>query len=236
MRLLNPRLLALSLAAYLHGAAWALADDTMTAQPAEGAAPLAELTASPLQTAPLAQTGEAAAHSAEHASSGGLPQLDPSNYPSQIFWLAIMFVVLYFIFSRRVLPVISSTLESRRDHIESDFSSAEKLQKEATSVHDSYEKILSDARIKADTLYAEIEHSIQVKSAKEVKAFHERIDKETRVMEARLEKAQKEIKIEMDSIVAEVARQAAEKIIGVSADLGQIKSMIKDLNDKQKAA
>lgn len=181
----------------------------------------------------VAEHAEGAAH---HAKSSGLPQLDPSTYPSQIFWLVIMFAVLYLIFSRRVLPVISSTLENRREHIDSDFVSAENLQKEAASVHDAYEKILNDARLKADALYTEIEVSIQKKSAKEVKEFHERIEKETRLTEARLEKMQKEIRAEMDIIVAEVARQAAEKIIGVSADIAHIKTMIKDLNDTAKAA
>lgn len=185
------------------------------------------------QVAHLAEHTEDAAH---HAKSAGLPQLDPSTYPSQIFWLVIMFAVLYLVFSRRVLPEISGVLENRREHIDSDFASAEKLQKEAGAVHDAYEKILNDARLKADNLYKEIEISIQKKSAKEVKEFHERIDKETRLTEARLEKVQKEIRTEMDVIVAEVARQAAEKIIGVSADIAHIKTMIKDLNDTAKAA
>ncbi|MCD8497159.1 MAG: hypothetical protein LRZ85_03200 [Alphaproteobacteria bacterium] len=184
----------------------------------------------------IAHHGEdIAAHAEGHAPSG-LPQLDPSTYPSQIFWLVVMFIVLYTVFSRRILPVISGTLENRREHIESDFSSAENLQREAADVHEAYEKILHDARLKTDALYADIEDSIQKKSAKEVKAFHERMEKETRLTEARIEKMQKDIRGEMDGIVAEVARQAAEKIIGVSADLGQIKTMIKDLNDKPKAA
>jgi F-type H+-transporting ATPase subunit b len=240
MRLLNLRLLALSLAASVHGAAFAFAQETHETAGQPGPLLDAALNGPPVdpllgsETAVTAGPVEAATHAVEHHA--GLPQLDPSNYPSQIFWLVIMFVVLYIVFSRRVLPTISSTLENRREHIESGFSSAEKLQKEASNVHDAYEKILNDARIKADTLYAEIERSIQAKSAKEVKAFHERIDKETRLTEARLEKAQKEIRTEMDVIVAEVARQAAEKIIGVSADLSQIKSMIKDLNEKPKAA
>lgn len=219
MRISSLHLTALSLVASLHAATAAWAQDGMTAEPG----------------GLDAHDAHGAAHDAAHTSSG-LPQLDPSTYPSQIFWLVILFGVLYLVFSRRVLPVISGTLENRREHIESDFSTAEKLQREAADVHDAYEKILHDARMKADALYVEIENSIQKKSAKEVQEFNERIEKETRLTEARLEKAQKEIRAEMDAIVAEVARQAAEKIIGVSADIAQIKSMIKDLNDKPQAA
>mgnify|MGYP000041212232 FL=1 len=38
-----------------------------------------------------------AAYDAAH-SSGGLPQLDPTWFASQIFWLSITFIVLYVIF------------------------------------------------------------------------------------------------------------------------------------------
>lgn len=176
------------------------------------------------------------AHGDGHAAPAGLPQLDPSTYASQVFWLVVMFAVLYLVFSRRVLPAISSTLENRREHVDSGFAEAERLQKEAADVHDAYEKILGDARLKADALFGEIEASIQAKAAKETKAFHERMEKETKLTEARIERTQKDIRSEMDGIVAEVARQAAEKIIGVSADLAQVKSMIKDLNDKPQAA
>lgn len=246
MRIADLRLLALSVAASLHGAAVAFAEDagappepaleSVQETPAgvTGAVTGAEGVVTDTAHAVTEAAHAVAAHGAEHSS--GLPQLDPATYPSQIFWLVIMFVVLYIVFSRRVLPMISGTLENRREHIESDFTSAEKLQKEASAVHDAYEKILHDARLKADALYAEIEDSIQAKSAKEVKAFHERMDRETKLTEARLEKTQKDIRAEMDGIVAEVARQAAEKIIGVSADIAQIKSMIKDLNEKPKAA
>lgn len=53
----------------------------------------------------------------EHHASAGLPQMDTAWFPSQIFWLAITFGFLYVVFSKKVLPGISSTLESRRNQI-----------------------------------------------------------------------------------------------------------------------
>ncbi|XKH35022.1 hypothetical protein ACIU1J_01600 [Azospirillum doebereinerae] len=41
-----------------------------------------------------------AAHGGEHAS-GGLPQLNPANFPTQIFWLALTFGVLYYLLSKK---------------------------------------------------------------------------------------------------------------------------------------
>ena len=42
-------------------------------------------------------------HGAEHASSGGLPQFDPAWFPSQLFWLAVTFALLYVIFAKKTL-------------------------------------------------------------------------------------------------------------------------------------
>ncbi|MFN4098278.1 MAG: hypothetical protein ACK4GT_00740, partial [Pararhodobacter sp.] len=42
------------------------------------------------------------------AASGGMPQLDLSTFPNQIFWLAVTLVALYLILSRVALPRIGS--------------------------------------------------------------------------------------------------------------------------------
>ena len=42
-----------------------------------------------------------------------MPQLDPSTFASQIFWLVVTFVAMSLILWRIALPRISATLESR---------------------------------------------------------------------------------------------------------------------------
>ena len=71
---------------------------------------------------------------AHEQSSAGLPQLDPKWYPSQLFWLFLTYGVLYFAFSRNVLPGLSGIIENRRDHIKNDLDQAEKLRAPAEKV------------------------------------------------------------------------------------------------------
>ena len=51
------------------------------------------------------------------AESGGMPQLNPEFWISQIFWLTITFGVLYLILSKIVLPKISDNLETRKSQV-----------------------------------------------------------------------------------------------------------------------
>ena len=53
----------------------------------------------------------------ESAESGGMPQLNPEFWFSQIFWLIITFGIMFILLSKLVLPKISENLESRKAQI-----------------------------------------------------------------------------------------------------------------------
>ena len=171
-----------------------------------------------------------------HEAGSGLPQLDPTYYASQVFWLVLTFVGLYILFSRSILPAISNTLENRHEHIQGDLDTAERLKEEAESVQKSYESKLDAARTKANKLYLDVENDIQQRSEKEQAELRARLQKETELSEARIAKAKKEAMKEMDTIAAEIASIAAEKIVGISTDIKSAKDVVNDLNNKTKAA
>ena len=56
-----------------------------------------------------------------------LPQLDVQTYASQIFWLVVSFIVLYFLVAKVAMPRISEVLEERQERIEDDLDKAETL-------------------------------------------------------------------------------------------------------------
>ena len=58
-------------------------------------------------------------------STSGLPQLDLSSFPSQIFWLGIGFTILYVAFSSKILPAMAANLENRDQTIKNDLATAE---------------------------------------------------------------------------------------------------------------
>jgi F-type H+-transporting ATPase subunit b len=170
------------------------------------------------------------------ASSGGLPQFDPSSWPSQLFWLAICFAVLYLIFSRVTLPRISGIMDARRAKIEGDMKAAEMASAEAERIKEQFELSLRHAATDASATVKEADDAAKARLAAAVADFRMKYDAETAKTEARLAEATRTAMEGMNKVAAEVAAQAAEKIAGIPADHTQAESVVRSLNQKAKAA
>ncbi len=95
------------------------------------------------------------------AAAVGMPQLDFSTFPSQIFWLLVALGVLYFILSRVALPRIAGVIEERHDAIEDDLDRAAEFKRRAGEAEKAYERALAEARANAQTIAAEARAVIQ---------------------------------------------------------------------------
>lgn len=173
---------------------------------------------------------------AEHASKGGLPQFDPTWFASQVFWLVISFAVLYMIFAKKTLPEISSVIENRKNHIDSDLETAEKLTSEADAVHDSYQASLTKARMDAADAIKTVENNTKMKANDAIESFRLKADKELKAAEKNIEASKDSALLEMNDVAARAAASAVEKIIGINPDKSKVQSIIKDMSVKAKAA
>ena len=172
---------------------------------------------------------------AEHASSGGLPQFDPTWFASQVFWLAVSFAVLYFFFAKKTLPDISSVIENRKNHIQADIESAEKLTAEADSVQESYQKGLEKSQNQAAKVIQDTESKMKEKAARSFDEFRERSESRMKEAEERIAESTETAMDEMNQMAAEVASIAVEKIIGQPTDARSVKILIDNMDGKKKA-
>ena len=76
------------------------------------------------------------------AESGGMPQLNPEFWVSQIFWLIITFGILYIVLSKLILPKISDNLELRKSQIQENIEAAEKQRENSEIKLKEYEDIM----------------------------------------------------------------------------------------------
>lgn len=167
----------------------------------------------------FAETIEHGEHgNAGQHKSGGLPQLDPTTFPSQIFWLLVVFTFLFVFYSKKSLPAISKTIEKRQDRIQNDLESAEKLRTEVEVVHTNYENSLASARAEAAKCYTDVETYIQKKSQEKQEILRARSENDVQRLEDKISSSVKNVMNEMEKIAAQIAIDATEKIINVSVN------------------
>jgi F-type H+-transporting ATPase subunit b len=95
------------------------------------------------------------------AGESGMPQLDFATYPSQVFWLLIVLVLLYVMLSRYAIPRISSVLEERQDSIADDLEKALSLRKQAALAEESYKRFARDAQAQVRAVVEEYQRKIE---------------------------------------------------------------------------
>ena len=88
----------------------------------------------------------------ESAESGGMPQLNPEFWFSQIFWLIITFGIMFILLSKLVLPKISENLEVRKTQISENVEAAEKQREEALRYANSVKKERDQFKTQANSL------------------------------------------------------------------------------------
>ncbi|NSX53484.1 F0F1 ATP synthase subunit B' [Parasulfitobacter algicola] len=141
--------------------------------------------------------------------AAGMPQLDFSTFPNQIFWLVVTLVVIYLILSRIALPRIGAVLAERQGTITNDIAAAEELKLKAHEAEAAYNKALADARTEAQKIVAETKAEIQA----ELDVAIAKADAEIAAKTAESEKAIAEIReTAMDSIKA-VAIDTTKEIV-----------------------
>lgn len=180
----------------------------------------------------LAAGGNADHGGGHHEKTSGLPQLDATTFPSQIFWMIVIFAIMYFFFAKKSLPEISTTIENRAERITSDLDSAERLKEEVASVQKSYEESLTGARDESSAMYTQIEHDIKAKTEKYTADFQEFSAKQVQDLEKSIGDARKKAISEMSDVAAEVAKESAKKIIGVDVDDKYARSVVDSLASK----
>jgi len=156
----------------------------------------------------MATSAEVALEAGEHAS-GGLPQLDFTTFPSQIFWLAVTCFVLFQLMNKVALPRIASVLEERADAIAEDLDRAEEFKRKAADAEAAYQQALTDARAKAQGIVAETRAEIQ----KDVDAAMAKADAEISARAAESEKRIREIRDSAVAAVEEVANDTAAAVV-----------------------
>ena len=166
------------------------------------------------------------------AESGGMPQLNPEFWISQIFWLILTFGILYVVLSKLILPKISANLESRKSKILENIEAAEKQREDSEAKLKEYDEIISKSKLESRNIFNEARKKV----LKDINSKKEVLDKE---IDKEITKAEQEIKSFKDSapnkinkIAIETSSELIQKLIGTEVNNSSISAIVDDLSKK----
>ncbi|MBT6123412.1 MAG: F0F1 ATP synthase subunit B' [Candidatus Puniceispirillum sp.] len=166
---------------------------------------------------------------AADAAKPGLPQLDVTTWPSQIFWLIVLFAVGYVIMSRIVTPRIGTVLEERRKRLDDDLAKAREASEDAAKIRAGYEETLEIARTEA----AAFAKDAAVKATQSVEAANAKLSKKlatkAQAAEAKLAKARAEAMENLNAVAVDAAIAATQHLTGIKATKAQAEKTVKSL-------
>jgi F-type H+-transporting ATPase subunit b len=161
----------------------------------------------------------------EAEAAVGMPQLDFSTWPNQIFWLLVTLVVTYFVLAKIALPRIGAVLADRKSTITNDLAAAEELKQKAVEAEKAYQDALANARTEAAKIVAAAKAEIQ----KDLDAATAQADAEIAAKAAESEKSIAAIRDGAAAAVSEVARDTAAELVaalGGSADAKAVSAAV----------
>jgi len=149
-----------------------------------------------------------------------MPQLDFSTFPSQLFWLLVIFVLLYLLMARVVLPRVSAMIDARKARIDGDLERAAQMKAEAEAVMAAYERSLADARAQAQATLKEAMDRFAAEAAERQRKAAEALATETAAAEKRIAEARAQALSGLRAVAIDVAQTATRKLVGVDVDEG----------------
>ena len=170
----------------------------------------------------------------QSAESGGMPQLNPEFWFSQIFWLVLTFGILYVVLSKFILPKISSNLEARKSQILENIEAAEKQRKDSEIKIKEFEKIILDSRTKAKNLLNEARKKIFEDINKKREALENEINEEVKVAEKEILDLKNNAPKKINRIAIETSNDLVKQLIGMEVNNSSISAIVEDLSKKNR--
>jgi len=166
-------------------------------------------------------------------AEGGMPQLNPDYWISQIFWVILIFGTLYIILWRTILPKINENLENRKSQILTDLDDAQKFEDQSKEKLSDYNKILNQAKQEAKKILDGTRTKVNRDIENKKKQFNLEIKKE-------IEKAEKEIKTlqlssikNINKIAIETSSEIVRKILGTEVNASSVSAIVEDISKRE---
>ena len=166
------------------------------------------------------------------AESGGMPQLNPEFWISQIFWLTLTFGILYIVLSKLILPKISANLELRKSQIQENIEAAEKQRENSETKLKEYEEIILKSKLEAKNIFKVAREKALKNISSKRDILDKQIDEEIKKVEEEINLLKKNAPEKINKIAIETSSEILKKLIGSEVNNSSTSAIVNDLSKK----
>jgi F-type H+-transporting ATPase subunit b len=157
-----------------------------------------------------------------------MPQLAQASeiYASQLFWLAIVFGLIYFVIGRMMVPKIQATVDDRQAKITADLTAAAAARATATASEDGHHAAIDAARARALSAVNTAKASGTAAAETRIKAADDDHAAMVAAAESRIATAKGAALGEIESFTVDAVAAIVAKISGADADRAVIQQHV----------
>ena len=158
-----------------------------------------------------------------------MPQIAqlPDIFWSQLFWLAIIFGIIFFVIGRGMLPKIQATVDARDAKIAEDLAGAERARAEATETETAYRARLDESRAEATRVTQASKQDMLRASEARIKSADVEIQGRTKAAEDRIREASGAAMKEVETVAADIAQELVSKLAGLQVSQDRAAAAVK---------
>ena len=168
------------------------------------------------------------------AESGGMPQLNPEFWISQIFWLIITFSSLFLILSKIILPKISKNIEFRKSQILENVETAEQQKEESDNKIKQYENLILKSKNEAKNYFNEARKKVLEEIDKKKEQLDKELNNEINIAEKEIIELKNNAPEKINKIAVETSSLLIRELIGEEVNGSSISAIVDDLSKKNK--
>lgn len=155
-----------------------------------------------------------------------MPQLDPTSFPTQLFWLAVIFVVLLILMGRIGLPRVRAVIDTRAAKIDGDLGAAADARGRSEALLAEYERSLAAARAEAQSTVRAMTEAMAKEQAHREHELMEQLAVEARSAEARIAAAKRDALANLRQVAVEAAQAATARLVGDGLPTAEIEQAV----------
>jgi F-type H+-transporting ATPase subunit b len=175
---------------------------------------------------------ETTAHSEAPGETHAFPPFETQHFPSQLFWLALTFILLYVLMSRIALPRVAGIFAAREKRIGDDLAAANRFKEQSEAANAAYQKSLADARANAQGIANETRDRQAAEAEATNKTLEAQLHEKLAAAEQSIAATRAAAMGNVGSIAAETAAAIVERLIGTAPNAQDVAAAIGDVSKR----